>query len=84
MFLCRFDYLKTTNDTNVSSGQHCGKTTGKKVDCDWRLCSHNIPRYSTAVRTLKQRIVHGGGPSMRFHDQSSIYYVHYTRSNQRL
>ena len=32
MFLCRYDYLKITNDTNVSSGKHCGKKTGKKVE----------------------------------------------------
>ena len=29
---CRYDYLKITNDTNLSSGKHCGKKTGKKVE----------------------------------------------------
>ena len=32
MFLCRYDYLKITNDTKLSSGKHCGKKTGKKVE----------------------------------------------------
>ena len=32
MFLCRSDYLKITNDTNLSSGKYCGKKTGKKVE----------------------------------------------------
>ena len=32
MFLCRSDYLKITNDTNLSSGKYCGNKTGKKVE----------------------------------------------------
>ena len=32
MFLCRYDYLKITNDINLSSEKYCGKKTGKKVE----------------------------------------------------
>ena len=32
MFLCRYDYLKITNNTNLSLGKYCGKKNGKKVE----------------------------------------------------
>ena len=32
MFFCRYDYLKITNHRKLSSGKHCGKKTGTKVE----------------------------------------------------
>ena len=32
MFFCRYDYLKITNHTKLSSGKHCGNKTGTKVE----------------------------------------------------
>ena len=32
MLLCRYDYLKITNDTKLSSGKYCGNKNGKKVE----------------------------------------------------
>ena len=31
MFLCRFDYLKITNEKSQSFGVYCGNKTGEKV-----------------------------------------------------
>ena len=39
--------MKITNDTNLSSGKHCGKKTGKKVEVtgDYAVITFHSGRY---------------------------------------